>query len=492
MQLFDKIYYLEVMKRILIILLLHLNIVVFAQTYNNQDCITALNSCDFSTSQYTIKSGRGDVKDIPEQSMCVAIAEGNSAWFKIEVIKSGELVFDIIPNNLTDVDFAIYDLTNNTCSDIFDTTILPVRCNYSAMNSITGLRYGFTDSVALVTDSAFCAPLIVDSGDVYALYLEGSRTNLLVDRYVIDFSQSTALLKQDAVVTKKYVENTVIPTCPTNQNTIGIHFEYPVSCNNMDSLCSVFQITGPTNIIIDSCRYNCYNNQIIFAELSFTGTFETDKQYLFHFLLPDSTYINEVCGGDTTVFLGVTSTPLFIGIENELFDPVISDYTITPQRNDFEVKSNTPYFAFESVISDEINIQTASTPFVNRFIIEDSVGTFEVCVVGKVLCNRDTVCRMVTISPNVGIAENQINTVINVFPNPSGGIITINSEVHINDIEIQIYDLLGKQVFVEHRKKLDAKEYFSINLSENPDGIYFIKLYSPQLPSFSKKIILSH
>ncbi len=480
------------MKRILTALLLHFNIVVFAQTYSNQDCITAYNACNFATTQYAFTNSIGIVKDFSHGATCISGGENNPSWFKIEVIKKGTLEFDIIPILSDDLDFVIYNLTRNSCNDIFDSLITPVRCSFSATNGITGLRTGYNDSIADTQDPPFCSPLEVDSGDIYILFINKFYgDNYFIRNFVIDFSQSTALLKQDTFTSKKVIENSVLPTevCSTDSNIIGIRFEYPISCNYMDSLCSIFNITGPTSIVIDSCRYTCRDNQIIYAELSFSGTIDITQQYLFHISLPDSMHINNVCGGDTTVFLGVTSTPLFIGFDGTLFEPIISDYTLTPQRNDFFVESNTPYFAFESVFSNDVNI--ALTPFNNRFIIDDIVGTHEICVVGKVLCNRDTVCRLVTISPNVGIAETELAAALHVFPNPTNGIINITSKENLYNVAIEVYNIFGERVLAYQTKQLFKEEIYTLNISEKPSGIYFVKFQNAELSDVSKKIILN-
>lgn len=84
----------------------------------------------------------------------------------------------------------------------------------------------------------------------------------------------------------------------------------------------------------------------------------------------------------------------------------------------------------------------------------------------------------------VGISKHALNSEISVYPNPSSGLIYFNTTENISDAKIQVYDFSGKCLTT---RRLNSSE--SLDLSEFPDGIYFIKINSSK-GFFTKKIII--
>ncbi|WP_299115356.1 aryl-sulfate sulfotransferase [uncultured Winogradskyella sp.] len=78
---------------------------------------------------------------------------------------------------------------------------------------------------------------------------------------------------------------------------------------------------------------------------------------------------------------------------------------------------------------------------------------------------------------NLSIEDNQLS-IVNIYPNPSNGIFNINSKLNIDKVEV--YNTLGKKIYDTKLSK--------VNLSEQIDGIYFLKIYSDS-KVISKKII---
>jgi gliding motility-associated-like protein len=63
----------------------------------------------------------------------------NDVWYQFTVQTSGNLAFSITPNTLTDdYDWAVYNLTNNNCADIYSNAALEVSCNFSGTSGVTG------------------------------------------------------------------------------------------------------------------------------------------------------------------------------------------------------------------------------------------------------------------------------------------------------------------------------------------------------------------
>ena len=77
-------------------------------------------------------------------------------------------------------------------------------------------------------------------------------------------------------------------------------------------------------------------------------------------------------------------------------------------------------------------------------------------------------------TPTVELVE------VSVYPNPATEYINIKSPVSINTVEL--FDVLGKRV-------LTTNETEKINISQQPSGVYFLKIYS-ETASTTKKIMI--
>src|SRR5574337_507039 len=105
----------------------------YAQVPTNQDCLDAIPICQNVYSTTVSYSGEGNYpNEINNSSSCLGSGELNDVWYTFTVQQSGNLNFTITPNNSADdYDWAVYNLTNNNCSDIFTNPALEVSCNYS-------------------------------------------------------------------------------------------------------------------------------------------------------------------------------------------------------------------------------------------------------------------------------------------------------------------------------------------------------------------------
>lgn len=112
---------------------------------------------------------------------CLQSGERGSAWYEIVINNSGDLSFDIVPNDWpgsgttsTDYDFAVWKTagaSSVTCTQIAAGTANPLRCNYSYLG-VTGLN-GSTDGTAPAAypgfGGAYMKKITVANGDKYEL-----------------------------------------------------------------------------------------------------------------------------------------------------------------------------------------------------------------------------------------------------------------------------------------------------------------------------------
>lgn len=76
---------------------------------------------------------------------------------------------------------------------------------------------------------------------------------------------------------------------------------------------------------------------------------------------------------------------------------------------------------------------------------------------------------------------------LSVQPNPSSGIFTLNLKQQTSDAKICIYDIVGKCVW---NKNIQKASNMAIDLSNHPQGIYFIEMVSNG-EKIVKKIIIN-
>lgn len=83
----------------------------------------------------------------------------------------------------------------------------------------------------------------------------------------------------------------------------------------------------------------------------------------------------------------------------------------------------------------------------------------------------------------IGISEKQLEKEVEIFPNPTSGIFTIQSE-KTRPVKVQVYDILGNRVFeeiVENNAKID--------ISSVPKGTYIVTILSKNAVISTQKLI---
>ena len=108
----------------------------------------------------------------------------------------------------------------------------------------------------------------------------------------------------------------------------------------------------------------------------------------------------------------------------------------------------------------------------------NSDGTYNVVLTGDLgNCSAsDTIVIIVGNGGPTSIENFNLNEAITIFPNPSNGIFNLAMELpYYQNIEYTIFDLIGKQISNNKIRNV-LKEDFSINLSNQAKGIYYLRI----------------
>ena len=172
--------------------------------------------------------------------------EINSIWYIFTVNQSGDFGFVLTPNDLNDdYDWALFNITNGTCADIFTDVTMQVSCNAAGGGSCNGIT-GADGSTNNNNQGAGCAgsnsPLNdlvpVQQGNTYVLVV--SNWTGSPNGYVIDFGASSNIGIFDNI--EPELEVLDFPgDCGGNE--FEVIFSENIQCNTIAG--SSFEITGP-------------------------------------------------------------------------------------------------------------------------------------------------------------------------------------------------------------------------------------------------------
>ncbi len=247
---------------------------VYAQQ-PEQDCFRPLIICDDSYSSTTFYSGFGATMDVPANTSCITNGEANSSWFLFNVTGSGAFTFEIEPNNPNDdYDFALFNLSSDSCASIANGSLAPVRCNFSSTLGNTGLQIGAVNTQETTSGPNQCSPINVISGQTYALLVNNFTASM--NGYTLNLG-GTASVFDNIVPHIDTVEHGTI----CNPKTITIYLDEPILCNSISSDLSEITISGPSPLTITSfvpvgCNSNNQTSRInitFSANISVVGTY---------------------------------------------------------------------------------------------------------------------------------------------------------------------------------------------------------------------------
>jgi len=215
---------------------------LMAQTPTDQDCLGAIPVCQYTYYQSNSYSGEGnypyEISTSGCPQSCMLDGEKNDVWYVFTVQTSGNLSFNITPNNSSDdYDWAVYDLTNANCSDIYSNTSLQVSCNWSADPGTTGANGGSSLNCADASDPNDNAVIPVTAGETYVLNVSNYSSTQY--GYTLDFTPSSASIFDNVPPVFQSVNQPI----PCGATDITFNFSENVMCSSVST--GDFELIGP-------------------------------------------------------------------------------------------------------------------------------------------------------------------------------------------------------------------------------------------------------
>ncbi len=246
---------------------------------SEQDCLGAIPLCFATYNTSTSYSGTGHYWNEIQTgggcpNNCMLDGELNDVWYTFTVQTSGTVSFTITPNSSTDdYDWAVYDLTSNSCVDIFSDPSLMVSCNWSATDGSTGPNGSSGLDCSGAGDGPYNDVLNVVAGETYVVNV--SNYSSTQSGYSITFGGSAQIIDD----TGPYLEEILYaPYCGANRLTI--RFSERIWCTSVQP--DDFIITGPAGV---------YDISDVWSEICIAGAgstyFDTYYDDIFTFELDD-------------------------------------------------------------------------------------------------------------------------------------------------------------------------------------------------------------
>lgn len=290
---------------------------LYSQTPTNQDCLGAIPVCDWTFSSTTSYQGSGNYPNEVNSSIsCLGNGEQNSVWYTFTTQTAGDVNFTITPTIATnDYDWAVFNLTNAPCGDIFTNPALIVSCNFAPTPGATGPNGGAGPQERPV--------IPVLANETYVVVI----TNFSIDNqggYELDFSPSTAQIFDNTPP----VMDEVLQPIRCNTDTITLQFDENVSCNGVNA--NTFILTGPdgTHQVTAVTSPNCSSG----APYSTTYTLHVSPPLTANgqYSIAIGSNVNDACGNALT---GANSTPLLFNYFGLIVDSTFSTLADCLQNN---------------------------------------------------------------------------------------------------------------------------------------------------------------
>lgn len=339
-----------------------------------QDCFDAIYVCSSSYVQNSSFSGVGSEQEVPPASTCLGNGEVNSVWYRFTVTSAGTMGFLLNPLNPNDdYDFALFNLTNDSCSGILAGTNLPVSCNYSANPGATGMSANGTGNSNGSSGSNRNALRQVLPGQSYALMISNFTSSQT--GYSLDFNGTASIADEQAAI-----PDSVATFSVCNPMQLSLFFTEEFDCNSIAGI-SEITITGPSTVSVTNVLgIGCADGSTNELRIRFASKIMTIGTYSIHINSgTDGNTFTDGCGNQVPNGTTYQFTVSNIGPEVSIDQIVHTSCGINQGSAHAVVSSGTAPFTYSWNTSPAQNTITASNlgPGAYRFTVTDANGCKE-------------------------------------------------------------------------------------------------------------------
>lgn len=290
------------------------------QANGQQDCFDPIPLCSSYYTQNSGFSGTGAAMEVTANTTCLGNGEVNSTWYSFTIYQSGQLEFQLNPTNPNDdYDFALYNMTNDSCSGIAASVSQPVSCNYSADTGPTGLSPVGSGNQNGTSGSNQNAPISVTAGESFVLMV--SNFTASQNGYELTFSGSASMEDNSAGVI-----DSISLQGQCNPNKVKMYLSDAVDCGSIAGNGSDFSISGPGNLSVIAasglgCAEGAREIWLTFSSsLPQTGVYTVSMN-----TGSDGNSLLDACGNETAVSVSSQFTVVALGPEITITNIVSSD-----------------------------------------------------------------------------------------------------------------------------------------------------------------------
>jgi hypothetical protein len=275
-----------------------------------QDCYGAIPICLTTYSTTTSYVGSGLIpNEINPNYSCLSTGEKNDVWYIFNTHSAGYISFTLTPVNIhDDYDWAVFNITNNSCNNIYSDSTMEISCNYDAnigCNGITGPNGHFSSC----GQAEGVIPVL--TGETYLINISNYSSSQ--SGYTIDFSESTAQIFDN---TAPHAASKIV-NC--SDLRITVQFNEPIACSTLSFDASDFVIEDSTGqrihpIGINFAGCDSAHPYITEAELLLSNPLANySRYYLLVETGSDQNTISDLCGNfvlnhDTIATLSIVNT----------------------------------------------------------------------------------------------------------------------------------------------------------------------------------------
>ena len=249
---------------------------------------------------------------------------------------------------------------------------------------------------------------------------------------------------------------------------------YEISSGNQYGCDSIVRL----NLTINHSSYPSFETQRVCDSVSLFGQTFTQDTTILH-IIPNSNSFG--CDSSERIYLYVTHTThtaTFVDTCNRFYWHY-QTYTETPDTlpiytyTDYNgcTSTDTLYLTIHHDVSttDTITLSTDDFPFDYNGETITAAGNYTIVITTAAGCDS-------TILLHVSVVQNGISSLdepkqVDVFPNPTNGVVSVNDNVVV--LAIEVYDIYGRLMIKDTMTS-------SIDFGELPDGIYTLRIITPQ------------